>query len=335
MPTATRYWPRRLLGGLLALVVLLVGLWLVFRVEDIPVATLRAKYGNAASRYVTLAPGTLVHLRDEGPRNGFPIMLLHGSNASLHTWQPWVARLKSRFRVITFDFPGHGLSGPVPSRDYSSAAYVSITEKVAAHLLLKRFAIGGNSMGGGIAWRYAAAHPDQIAALILVDAAGQPQTKANGTTPLGFRLAATPVLRDIATSITPRSLIENSFKQSISVKVIATPAMINRYWELLRYPGNRQATLDRFSAYRPETQASVVASIKTPTLIIWGRDDKVIPVESAAWFSKELPNARVTILDNVGHLGMEEAPDRALAPVLALLNALPEVQMANEPRLSR
>lgn len=327
----TRRWPRRALIAVLALVALLAGLWLAFRVDDIPVATLRAKYGSPASQYVTLAPGTVIHLRDEGPRDGFPIVLLHGSNASLHTWEPWVDRLKSRFRVITFDFPAHGLSGPVPSRDYSSESYVAITEKVAAHLGLKRFALGGNSMGGGVAWRYAAAHPDQVAALILVDAAGRPPTAPNSGTPLGFRIARTPVLRGIAASVTPRSLIESSFKQSVSVKSIATPAMIDRYWELLRYPGNRQATLDRFGGYRAATPTNALAGIKVPTLILWGRDDAVIPVESAAWFSGALPSARVTILDHVGHLPMEEAPDRALAPVLALLETLPVVKSSRAP----
>ena len=144
--------------------------------------------------------------------------------------------------------------------------------------------------------------------------------------PLGFRIANTPILRDIAATVTPRSLIESSFKQSVSVQSIATPAMIDRYWELLRFPGNRQATLDRFGGYRSPINTGSVATIKAPTLILWGRDDKVIPVESAAWFSSQLPDARITILDNVGHLPMEEAPDRALAPVLTLLDAVPEAK---------
>jgi pimeloyl-ACP methyl ester carboxylesterase len=125
--------------------------------------------------------------------------------------------------------------------------------------------------------------------------------------------------------VTPRTLLESSFKQSVSVQAIATPAMIDRYWELLRYPGNRQATLDRFSGYKPATSKTALAGIDAPTLILWGREDAVIPVTAAAWFSSQLPHARVTILDDVGHIPMEEAPDRALAPVLALLDGLPEV----------
>lgn len=326
MARAARRWPQRLIIGGVALVVLPSVLWLAFRVDDIPVAALRAKYGSAASQYVQISPGTIIHIRDEGPREGFPIVLMHGSNASLHTWEPWVERLKSRYRLITFDFPGHGLSGPVPSRDYSSDAYVAITAGVVANLGLERFAIGGNSMGGGVAWRYAAANPSKVAALILVDAAGQPPSKPNGSMPLGFRIANTPIVRDVAAAVTPRALLESSFKQSVSVQAIATPAMIDRYWELLRYPGNREATLDRFAGYRPSARTNALAGIRVPTLILWGRDDKVIPVTSAGWFAARLPNARLTILDGVGHIPMEEAPDRSLAPVLALLDSLPDVR---------
>ncbi|MFZ4690267.1 MAG: alpha/beta fold hydrolase [Polymorphobacter sp.] len=331
MATTSRRWAQRLSIGFAAILLLMAGLLLLFRTPDISVAELRAKYGSPASQYLTLAPGTVIHLRDEGPRDGFPIVLLHGSNASLHTWEPWVARLKRKYRVISFDFPAHGLSGPVPSRDYSSAAYVGITEKVVDRLGLKRFALGGNSMGGGVAWRYAVKHPDRVAKLILVDAVGMPQPKGSSA-PIGFRIARTPVLRDIAVMVTPRAMMESSFKNSVSVQAIATPAMIDRYWELLRYPGNRAATLDRFAGYQPQADTAALKTFTAPTLILWGREDKLIPVEAAEWFSEQLPNARVTILDGIGHIPMEEAPDRALAPVLTLLKAAPAVNAAQTAR---
>ncbi len=148
MASPTRRWPRRLALGAAVVVALLVGAWAVFRTPDIPVADLRAKYGSPASQYVELSPGSIIHLRDEGPRGGFPVVLLHGSNASLHTWEPSRARLTAAgYRVISFDFPGHGLSSPVPTRDYSARAYVGVTEAVVGRLDLKRFALGGNSMG--------------------------------------------------------------------------------------------------------------------------------------------------------------------------------------------
>ncbi len=317
MATKSR-WPRRIAIGAGAVVLLIAGLLIAFQVPDIPVEQLRAKYGSPASQYVEVAPGTVIHLRDEGPRDGFPIVLLHGSNASLHTWEPWVARLDPKYRIISFDFPAHGLSGPVPSRDYSQTAYVGITEKVVDRLGLTRFAIAGNSMGGGVAWHYAAAHPEKVAALVLVDSVGQPEP-GKSSPPIGFRIARIPVLRDLLASVLPRSMIDQSLHQSVSVQSIVTPAAVDRYWELLRYPGNRSATMDRFAGYKRQDDTALLQKLTMPTQIIWGREDKLIPVTSADWFSNNLPNARVTVLDKVGHIPMEEAPDRALAPVLDLL----------------
>ena len=313
-------WGRRIAITLGVFVALVGSLLLVFQVPDIPVETLRAKYGSPASRYVEVAPGTVIHMRDEGPRDGFPVVLIHGSNASLHTWEPWVARLSPTYRIISFDLPAHGLSGPVPSRDYSQAAYVGVTEKLVDQLGLTRFAIAGNSMGGGVAWHYAAAHPDKVAALILVDSVGQPEP-GKSSAPIGFRIARIPILRDLLASVLPRSMIEKSLHQSVSVQSIVTPQAVDRYWELLRYQGNRSATMDRFAGYKRQDDTALLARLTMPVQIIWGREDKLIPVGSAGWFASHLPNARVTILDGIGHIPMEEAPDRALAPVLPLLAA--------------
>jgi pimeloyl-ACP methyl ester carboxylesterase len=315
-----RRWGRTLGIIALALAGLIAVLWVVFATPDIPVATLRAKYANEASQFVELSPGTTIHMRDEGPRAGFPVVLVHGSNASLHTWEPWVQRLTAKgYRVISLDLPAHGLSGPTPQGLYTSAAYVGIVEQLVDRLGLQRFVLGGNSMGGGVAWRYAVAHPDRLAGLILVDASGKPMPKG-ASPPLGFRLARVPVARDILASVTPRSLIESSFKQSVSNQAIATPAMVDRYWELLLYPGNRRATVQRFGQYSGDDGAAAkLAGLSVPTLILWGREDKLIPVSVAEWFSRQIKGSRVTILDGIGHIPMEEAPDRSLAPVLELL----------------
>ena len=318
-----RRGPLRVLRNLLLIIVGLIAVaWAVFATPDIPVATLKAKYANAASQFVELSPGTTIHFRDEGPRDGHPVVLVHGSDASLHTWEPWVQRLTAKgYRVITMDLPAHGLSGPTPQGLYTGAAYADIVARLVDHLGLKQFALGGNSMGGGVAWRYAVAHPDRLTALILVDAAGKPMAKGSSP-PLGFRLARIPVARDILATVTPRVIFEKSFAQSISNQAIATPAMIDRYWELHLYPGNRRATVQRFGQYSGDDGAAAkLPGLKVPTLILWGREDKLIPVSVASWFNQQIPGSRVSILDGIGHIPMEEAPDRSLAPVLELLAA--------------
>ncbi len=327
-PTRPRRWRR--VAGLLLLI--LPGIWFGLRVPDLPAAQLRAKYTSPSSVFVTVEPGLSVHVRDEGPRDALPVLLLHGSSSSLQTWEPWAARLKDRYRVVTLSLPGHGLTGPHPRRDYSAAAFLAVVGEVADMRGLGRFVIGGNSMGGGIAAAFAAAHPDRVAGLILIDAAGAP-FKGKADLPIGFRIARTPVIRDIVEEITPRAMIAKSLEQTVADPHTLTPSLIDRYWELLRYPGNRQATIDRFSAGYTQLDAVALGRLRVPVAIIWGRQDRLIPVESVDWFKRVLPQSQVTILDHVGHVPMEEAPDASLAPLLPFLSGI-AAQAAPAPRIA-
>lgn len=312
---------RRLFGWLALLAGILAAALFLLRTPDIPLETLKARYASPASQFVELAPGFTVHLRDQGPRDGPALFLIHGSNASLHTWEPWVARLDGRFRVVSLDLQGHGLTGPTPSGCYTGACMAETVEAVRAHLGIDRLAIAGNSMGGGVALSYALAHPDRVAALILVDAGGAP-VRRDGPPPLGFRIAQTPVIRDLAGIITPRSMIERTLDRSVSVKSVASPAAVDRYWELLRAPGNRQATMARFSQPRTEMDTGRLKLLaNTPVLILWGEEDALIPVSAARWFKSALPQAELIIYENIGHLPQEETADRSAADAAAFLEA--------------
>lgn len=306
--------------GILALLAVLAIASLIFRTPDTDAAEMRAKYGGPPSQFVAIGGGVTVHLRDEGPRDAPVIMLLHGSNADLHTWEPWVAALRDRYRVIRFDQVGHGLTGPDPQHDYSRANYVADILEVADALGVERFILGGNSMGGKHALAFAAAHPERLAGLVLVDGSGGPMLKldrkgkdegsASGN--IGFKIAQTPGINLLVEQITPRSLIRQSLEQSVSVKTVASEAAVDRYWELLRYPGNRRATLKRFGyPYDPLTEAEI-AAVTTPTLILWGEEDRLIPVEAGQWLARTMPNSRLVIYSKIGHLPHEEAVEATL-----------------------
>ena len=310
-------WLKR---GLLALLGVLVIAFLVFRTPDTDPAEMRAKYGAPPSQFVTIGDGVKVHLRDEGPRDAPAIILLHGSNADLHTWEPWVQALKGKYRVIRFDQIGHGLTGPDPKEDYSTANFVADIGEVADKLGLKTFILGGNSMGGKHALAYAIAHPGRLTGLVLVDGSGGPMLrierkgddkKDSGN--IGFKIARMPGVNLLAEQITPRSLIQQSLEQSVSVKSVASEANIDRYWELLRYPGNRRATLKRFSQPYNPLKAEDIAKVQTPTLILWGEEDRIIPVEAGQWLAKTLPVNELHIYPRIGHLPHEEAPAATLA----------------------
>ncbi len=300
---------------LLGISALLVIAFIIFRTPDTDPAEMRAKYGGEPSQFIPLEDGPTVHLRDEGPSGAQVIVLLHGSNADLHAWQPWAEQLRSEYRIIRFDQIGHGLTGPALDGDYSTAAFVKTVDQVADALGLDKFVLGGNSMGGGIALAYAMAHPGRLDGLILVDASGAPIKRERGGGNIGFTIARMPVLNKLMTQITPRSIIEQSLSQSVSNQAVVTPQAVNRYWELLRYPGNRAATLARFGQPGNSFSASEVRRVKVPTLIIWGEEDSLIPFASAAWFAANLSNSISISYPGIGHLPMEEAPEESAAAV--------------------
>lgn len=313
--------------GLLGLVAVLVVAFLVFRTPDTDAAEMRAKYGAAPSQFVDIGGGTTVHLRDEGPRDAPAIMLLHGSNADLHTWGPWTEALKGTYRVIRFDQVGHGLTGPDPKDDYSTANYVADVLAVADKLGVQTFVLGGNSMGGKHALAFAIAHPDRLTGLVLVDGSGGPmlkmdrkpddEKKSSGN--IGFKIARMPGVNLLVEQITPRSLIQRSLEQSVSVKSVASEAAVDRYWELLRYPGNRRATLKRFSQPYDPLAAADIAKVQVPTLILWGEEDGLIPVEAGQWLAKTMPNNRLVTYPGIGHLPHEEAVAATLGDLMPWL----------------
>ena len=308
----------------LGLLVLIVGAGVILYTPDTDAAAMRAKYGGPPSQFVDVGGGLTVHVRDEGPRDAPVIVLLHGSNADLHTWDPWVARLTDKYRVIRFDQIGHGLTGPSPTRQYDANAFTDTVDRLTTKLGVKRFVLGGNSMGGNVAWQYARRHSGRLDGLVLIDAGGAPEPETTGKSlPIGFRIALTPGVRDIMKIVTPRSMIETSLHQSVSNQSIVTPAVVDRYWELLRYPGNRQATLDRFATPRESGTKESVGCIVIPTLILWGEADKLIPVASAHWFKSVLPHATLITYPGIGHIPMEETPDRSANDLKSWLATLP------------
>jgi pimeloyl-ACP methyl ester carboxylesterase len=199
------------IAGLAVLAIALVALaW----APDRTVEQLVARWAPPPSQFVEL-DGMRVHVRDEGPRGGIPIILLHGTSASLHTWEGWVDKLKDRHRVISLDLPGFGLTGPFPDADYRLTRYLRFLTNFFDRMDAKRFVLVGNSFGGFLAWQFALAMPDRVDRLVLVDAGGYPQQARS--IPIGFRIAGLPVVNQVARQLLPRSVIESQGKTSREV----------------------------------------------------------------------------------------------------------------------
>ncbi|HEY6272838.1 MAG TPA: alpha/beta fold hydrolase [Terriglobales bacterium] len=304
-------------------------LLLFFSTPEVPAATLAAKYGQPPSKFLKLPGGTVAHFRDYPATTGDPaaplLVLLHGSNASLHTWEPWAQRLRTTMRVISVDLPGHGLTGATVEGDYSVEGMVAFVESFTRTLGIERpFVVGGNSIGGHVAWRFALAHPDRVSKLILVDAAGVTMPGVDMTPPLGFRLARSPIAAPILRHFAPRALFEKTLEAAFYDKSLVTPEMVDRYWELNRRPGTPDATFARFrSPLFDPALMDQLHQISVPTLVLWGREDALIPVRLAGVYAEKMPNARVIIYDHCGHIPMEEVADQSAADVRAFVAAVP------------
>lgn len=312
---------KHLVKGLkLILVVTLlfiVGVMILFGHRDVPVNDLKSKYTNNYSSFISLN-GLEVHFRDEGYHNdSIPIVLLHGTASSLHTFDAWTTHLKKTNRVVRVDLPAYGLTGPFPHGKYSIPHYTEFLKDFLSALKIEKCVLAGNSLGGEIAWNFTLEQPEMVDKLILIDAAGFPLNSKS--VPIAFKLAQTPVLKHLFTFITPRFLVKSSVENVFSDKSKVTDALVDRYFDLTLREGNRQAFVDRFKMSEHTNAYENLQNIQQPTLIIWGLDDLLIPVENAYKFQESIPNSILAILKNTGHTPMEESPLESLEPVLTFL----------------
>jgi len=304
--------------GVLIVLVIIAGA-VLYR-PDIPYEKLEAKYAVPTSKFIDLKGGVRMHYRDDGPRDAPVIVLLHGYGDSFLTWDAWIKRLSPTYRVITPDFPGHGLTRAPAGYQLDSAAYADLVDDLAAKLNLPPFALVGNSMGGGVAWKTAVTHPARLDALVLVDAAGWPATTLKKP-PLAFRILGSPAGRFLLQHIETRPLTSEGLKADVVDKSLITPAFVDRWVEVQRAPGHRAIlmTMGPGSAVATPEQ---MATIKVPTLVLHGEQDHIIALESGKKFAAAIPGAKLITYPNAGHLPQYELPDQSSADVMAFLKSI-------------
>ncbi len=298
-----------------ALIVVFISV--LFGYNAIPLDKLKEKYAPNPSEFIQI-DGINVHYRDEGNREDIlPIVLIHGTSSSLHTFNDWTYRLKKNHRVIRMDMPGFGLTGPFPNRNYAIENYVDFVKHFLDAKGVNQCILAGNSLGGNIAWRFAVKFPKMVNKLVLIDASGYPLESKS--TPIAFKLAKIPILNKFLTFITPRFMVKASVENVYADKSKVTKSLIDRYFELTLRKGNRQALVDRITAV-PNPDTLDIKNILKPTLLIWGEKDNLIPLNIAYKFQRDLPNDTLVIIKNTGHVPMEENPDESLAAFDNFLN---------------
>ncbi|MBL8644042.1 MAG: alpha/beta hydrolase [Rhodospirillaceae bacterium] len=279
--------------------------------RDIPAANLEQKYAAPESKFVML-DGVRMHYRDEGPATGDKaaaptVILIHAHFDNLISWDPWVAALKDKYRVVRFDFTSHGLTGVDPSGDYTLKRTVDLVEMLVNELKLSSFSMAGTSMGGTIAIHYADRHPEQVEKMILLSP-GALNTRVRGRdTPPPL-----PPGIDLLAYITPRALIKGLLSSGFGDKSKLNDALIDQWWEMMRREGQREAEIARQRQYVSGDVDAKIRALVQPTLIMWGEANPIVTVDQAKQLVDLMAAAKsvkLIVYPGVGHMAVHEAPE--------------------------
>ncbi len=277
-----------------------------------------AKYADPDSKFVVLegADGIRVHYKDEG--SGPAVLLIHSSSGDLKDWDGWVKVLNKDYRVVRLDLPSFGLTGPVPSGNYSIDRYLSLVDALMDHLGLDRFAIVGTSYGGLVAFRYAGTRLDRVSALILANSAGIEYGGRRGTTERARDPAPrfTPELRTYAQT-------EAMLKTIINVPSTVTPEIIQRKTDYANLVGRDYEGFLGTQFYERGNPQRVLGRVRAPALVLWGGDSRGLSPETADAFVDALENAKTAqkiIYQGGGHLLHIERPEQTVKDVKTFLD---------------
>jgi len=334
---------RWIFGGLLGLIglaaLLLGGAYFALKRPDISYATLTQQYASPVSQFIDLPGGVRMHYREQGQPAGAPtLLLIHGFSASLHTWEPWVQRLSEDYRIVSLDLPGHGLTSAPAGYEASIETFRDAVYAFTQARQLTQFSLAGSSMGGNVAWEYALAHPEQVQALILVDASGWEDTREEAQEePPVFKLLSNPVLGPMMVQLDGSRLVRQGLEASFYNPALVTDEMVERYSRLARAPGHRDILLQMTLGFRSRNYATPerLAALRMPVLVLSGDTDNLVPVEHARQFQSAIAGAEIVIFPETGHIPQEERPDESAEAVREFLyrvyegSALASAQASN------
>ena len=298
--------------AMLAALLVSVSLWLAWT-PDLARERLLQSYARAGTAQLMVGVQPYF-IQDTGPRDAPTLVLLHGFGASLQTWDAWSQALETQWRVVRIDVPAFGLTGPAVNNDYSDEADVARLLALLDHLGLQRVAVGGHSMGGRIAWNFAAAHPERVSHLVLVAPDGFPDPRS--TTEFTYQVS--PWLGLMKLSL-PAWALKMGVAPAYGDDKLLKPETLRRYQDMMRAPGVRTALIERMRQSRNSDPVPRLQSLKMPILLVWGDKDAFIPISNAQDYLNAIPHATLASIPLAGHVVHEEAPQPSVQAVKAFL----------------
>ncbi|HEY4350235.1 MAG TPA: alpha/beta hydrolase [Paraburkholderia sp.] len=303
-PSSTTTLPRRSLAARLG-------------ITSVPRAELRRRYTQSGSKFVKIM-GADVHYVDEG--HGDTIVMIHGFASSLHTWNRIADELKQQHRVIRIDLPPFGVTGPLRSTNgdietMNLPTYRRFIDTFVQALGIARASFIGNSLGGLIAWDYAVRHREAVERLVLIDSAGFPMKL-----PIYIGLFNNALVRISSPWWLPEAIVKSALRSVYGDPRKLDAATLRRYVDFFHGEDTRAAigkmvpTLD-FN----QIDTDALKKLDVPTLVLWGAKDRWIPTAHAAEFASRIAGAKSVMYAGLGHIPMEEAPERVMADLRGFL----------------
>lgn len=257
--------------------------------------------------------------------SGSAVILLHGIGCSVLEWRHNIAALAQKHRVFALDLLGFGLTGKPANADYSIRGHAQFVLDFMASQGIAQAHLVGNSLGGRVALECALVAPARVASMVLVDAAG-----VDRETHITMRLAAAPVLGELFTRPS-RFGLRMLWKSAFYNPAFVTDALVEDKFNFASQPGAQAAflkTLRSFLAFGgfPADQVAALQaampSIQAPALVVWGKQDNLLPVKQADVLKRLLPKVEVKLYNHCGHAPMVECAQEFNGDVLRYWAAL-------------
>jgi pimeloyl-ACP methyl ester carboxylesterase len=284
----------------------------------------KARFTLPTSHFINFR-GAEIHYTDEG--HGVPVVMIHGFGGSFLNWNKLDARMNSEYRVIRVDLPGFGLSDlPEPNGAMTNFVqqYRDFMTFFIDTLHLDSLYVVGNSMGGMMAWGTAVDHPDKVKKLVLIGAAGYDLEKITNNV---ARFMKMPLIRSFFLRGLPLSSSEGSAKKVYADATKINHESVKNNNMIWNRDGNIQAACDIVSCgHYPDS--TLITKIQCPTLIIWGKQDQIVPLDHAYRFQRDIKGSQLVIYDTCGHCAMIERPDETAAAIKAFFNTTPALSEA-------
>ncbi len=304
---------KKYIFGFLLLLLITFGIYM-FK-KPIPIDELKAKYTDDYSNFISIN-GLKVHYKKKG--QGTPILLIHGTSSSLQTWEAWEDQLSQQYTCYSIDMPGGGLTTPPADDNYAIATYREFIDSFVIKLQIDSFYLAGNSLGGHIAWDYAANSNlnDRVKKLILLDPSGF--FDPTRPKPLIFQLAQSDLLFNLIEHLNTKAFVIKSLKEVYYNDDLITEKTISQYADLNLRKGNRKAFFLKVRQIETGDKQDL-KKIACPTLILWGENDLWIPLKLADIFTANVPNNQLIVYPECGHIPMEELPEESVQDAIHFL----------------